>query len=47
MASLPQEPFSFVADRPFVYAIQDDTSGAVLFIGVLHDPLQAEAQVVP
>jgi serine protease inhibitor len=47
MASLPQEPFSFVADRPFVYAIQDDTSGAVLFIGVLHDPLQAEPQVVP
>jgi serine protease inhibitor len=48
MASLPEDaPFSFVANRPFVYAIRDDLTGAVLFIGVLHDPLQTEAQVVP
>jgi serine protease inhibitor len=45
MAAAPVEPFSFVADRPFVFAIQDDATGAVLFIGVMHDPLQVSAVV--
>ncbi|MFO7696275.1 MAG: serpin family protein [Anaerolineae bacterium] len=45
LAAAPEEPFSFVADRPFVYAIQDDTTGAVLFIGVMRDPLQTRASV--
>lgn len=32
------EPFTFVADRPFVYAIRDVESGLLLFVGVMHDP---------
>jgi serine protease inhibitor len=25
-------------DRPFIYAIRDDETGALLFVGVLEDP---------
>lgn len=35
---LPQEPFSFVADRPFVYLIYDQTTRSILFMGVLNSP---------
>ncbi len=28
-------PFEFIADRPFVFAIRDDRSGALLFVGVV------------
>ena len=35
-----QEHFSFVADHPFVCAIRDDTTGAVLFVGAIYDPKQ-------
>jgi serpin B len=31
--SLPKEPKVFRADRPFVYAIRDNATGAVLFLG--------------
>jgi len=31
-------PPSFVADRPFMFLIQDDESGAVLFMGRVSDP---------
>jgi serpin B len=29
---------SFVANRPFLFAIQDNTTGAVLFLGTVNDP---------
>jgi serine protease inhibitor len=31
-------PPSFVADRPFVFAIRERLSGTVLFTGVVRDP---------
>lgn len=42
--SMPLERFSFVADRPFLFAIQDSVTGSILFVGVLRDPLQTEAE---
>jgi len=36
-AETPQPP-SFVADRPFLFMIQDDESGTVLFMGRVSDP---------
>ncbi|HEU0298725.1 MAG TPA: serpin family protein [Longimicrobium sp.] len=33
------EPVSFVVDRPFLLAIRDDTTGALLFIGQVTDPV--------
>ena len=35
-----QDHFSFVVDHPFVCAIRDDTTGAVLFVGAIYDPKQ-------
>lgn len=32
------EPREFVADRPFVFYIEDDTTGAKLFSGVVNNP---------
>jgi len=32
------EPFELRADRPFVFAIADERSGALLFVGVVADP---------
>ena len=29
------DPLSFIADRPFVFVIADDTTGAILFMGKL------------
>lgn len=34
----PKERLEFVANRPFVYAIVDKTTGTVLFLGVMGDP---------
>ncbi len=42
MTAMPprQERFSLVADRPFLCAIRDNTTGAILFIGAIYDPEQ-------
>ena len=32
------EPPKFIADRPFIFAIQDDASGTILFMGRVSDP---------
>lgn len=38
-AAAPREtPFSFIADRPFLFAIEDTASGTPLFIGSVQDP---------
>jgi len=36
--SAPVDPFEFVADRPFLFAIRDRPTGAVLFFGRAVDP---------
>ncbi len=38
----PGEPVTFRADRPFVFAIREVTTGAVLFIGIVQNPLTTE-----
>ena len=37
--SAPAEPLSFVVDRPFLVAVRDDQTGALLFIGQVNDPV--------
>jgi serpin B len=37
-ARQPREPFTFVADRPFLMAIRDSQTGAILFMGAVMDP---------
>jgi serine protease inhibitor len=34
----PEEPFRMIVDRPFFCAIQDERSGALLFVGAIYDP---------
>ncbi len=36
----PEEKFSFVCDHPFLCAIRDDVTGAILFLGAIYDPKQ-------
>jgi serpin B len=38
MAGRPETPVVFRADRPFVYLIRDQATGAILFLGRLSDP---------
>lgn len=33
----PQDPFEFVADRPFLFAIRDRPTDAILFLGRVLD----------
>ena len=35
---VPREPFTMKVDRPFFFAIRDDATGAVLFMGSIVDP---------
>lgn len=37
--SAPPQPVSFVVDRPFILAVRDDQTGALLFIGQINDPV--------
>jgi serine protease inhibitor len=37
--SAPPQPVSFVVDRPFLLAVRDDQTGALLFIGQVNDPV--------
>ena len=37
--SAPSPPTEFVVDRPFVLVIRDDTTGALLFVGQVNDPV--------
>ena len=37
-ASSGPPPFRFVADRPFLFAIEDLDTGTILFLGEVHDP---------
>ena len=32
--------FVFIADRPFFFAIRDDETGAILFMGALYEPME-------
>ena len=36
--SIPPPPIMFIADHPFLFLIQDDESGTMLFVGRMSDP---------
>jgi serpin B len=38
--SAPLNPFRMIVDRPFLYAIADRPTGAILFLGAMEDPTQ-------
>ena len=37
----PPPPFKMIVDRPFVFAIRDDLTGTVVFLGAVVDPLSS------
>ncbi|MBN1144939.1 MAG: serpin family protein [Bacteroidales bacterium] len=42
LTAMPGEPITFRADQPFIFAIREVTTGAVLFIGMVQNPLTKE-----
>jgi len=38
-------PVHFVADHPFMFAIREDETGALLFLGHVANPLGAETSI--
>ncbi len=40
LSMLPPEPISFVANRPFLFVIRDEPTGALLFMGRVESPKQ-------
>ena len=38
VTSVRMDPFQFVADRPFIIAIKEDSTGAILFLGAIRNP---------
>ncbi|MBF4692473.1 serpin family protein [Fusibacter ferrireducens] len=37
-SAMPSEPVTFKCDKPFLYLIKDDKTGAVLFVGIVREP---------
>ena len=42
-AAQPDQPVTFLVDRPFVFAIRDQATNAILFLGHIGDPTQTRS----